>query len=197
MPSAAAGQYKQLLGRSLVFRKQAARLSKTSSNRQILLHASLATSVAAWDQYVRLICSEVLAAIYRPGDSGYQSLHTRMLLQLDNRLLKFNTPNFENSRNLLLESTGFDPYPHWTWPKRGWPVVAVQDRLNEILKVRHSFAHGSTMPKYLWNTDPLGNVALSGPTIIGVSGLLSNLVNATDKGFKIHLVTTFGVKTGW
>ncbi len=197
MSSAAAGSYRQLFLRSIVFRQHAARLRGKSDTRQLLLHASLATSVAAWDQYVRLICMEALSKVNRSADVGYQTLHLRALAQLDIRLSKFNTPNFDNSRNLILETIGFDTYNYWSWSKRAWPVVAVRNRLNEILKVRHSFAHGSQIPKYSWNTDSMGNVLLSSKCIRETSAFLNHLAKSTDRELRKYIEMTFDVRRVW
>ena len=57
----------------------------------------------------------------------------------------------------------------------------------DILKVRHSFAHGFGMPSFGWNTN--GSTARLTNRIVQreVVALFNNLVKRTDRGLKHHL----------
>lgn len=67
-------------------------------------------------------------------------LHRAMVL---NKIGAYNTPNAENTRELL-QLVGVDVQPYWTW-QHGRQILTFQDvttRLNSWLRVRHALAHG-------------------------------------------------------
>jgi hypothetical protein len=66
----------------------------------------------------------------------------------------------------------------------------VRNRLNETLRVRHSFAHGFGMPAYDWTQVPSGRVRLTSKALQDVKAFFKNLVNATDRGMKLHTVAS-------
>ncbi len=109
----------------------------------------------------------------------------------------FNTPNFENARNLIIHCTGFDPYNWWSWPTRGLPVIWVTERLGQILKVRHAFAHGFDVPPYPWTQSTTGSVRLTSNAVDDVEALLRNLVRRTDQGMRAHAFGTYGTALNW
>jgi hypothetical protein len=60
-----------------------------------------------------------------------------------NRVKNYNTPNAENTRELL-QLVGVDVKPYWSW-ECGRQLLTFQDvttRLNGWLRVRHALAHG-------------------------------------------------------
>jgi hypothetical protein len=132
--------------------------SNASSNRlispdgkQIIYHAALAVNVAAWDAYINNIIKDFYNATSNPSDHRFNALHMNIKALSIKALDKFNTPNWENTRNIFTQYTGYDPYSDWIWPSKNMAPIHVQERLNQILKVRHSFAHGFAMPSYDWN----------------------------------------------
>jgi hypothetical protein len=160
-------------------------------------HATLASLVASWDAYLKELVRNFFAETADPSNPGFHATHeiARRASELHSR--RFNTPNWENARDFLLASTGFDPLNYWIWPARGMNSILVRERLNEILKVRHSFAHGSTIPSYAWIRTPKGNVRLNTTALQGVEAFFNNLVRRTDDGMKLHIVQTYGRRVQW
>ncbi|WP_370638374.1 HEPN domain-containing protein [Aurantimonas sp. VKM B-3413] len=118
--------------------------------RQVFYHASISMDVAAWDSYINSVVTEFNSRIGGISNPSLLRYRANIQLTITKRLDKFNTPNFDNTRTLVVECTGFDPVSSWAWPARNMIWQAVQIRLNEILRIRHSFAHGFSLPNYSW-----------------------------------------------
>ena len=79
----------------------------------------------------------------------------------------------------------------------GMSSLQVRDRLNEILQVRHSFAHGFNIPAYNWTQSPNGRVRLTSEAIQETEAFFKNLVNVTNSGMKAHINLTYGLSSIW
>ncbi len=130
----------------------------------------------------------------------YSSVHNIARENSEKLLTRFNTPNASNSRNLLLQCTGYDPINDWLWHRRHTLYLNAQqtrERLNEILNVRHRFAHGFPMPAYSWTQDHRGNLRLTKTSIRDVEFFFNNLVRITDRGVKDHIHLTYAISAIW
>ncbi|MEC5145792.1 HEPN domain-containing protein [Chitinophaga sp. 212800010-3] len=165
--------------------------------KQVYLHSYLTGIVAAWDTYVKAITKEYLALISLPTDVRYMAVYNLLVGYTSTSIEKLNTPNADNVRNFLISTTGYDPISDWIWKARSLNGHQTRERLNEILKVRHSFAHGFSMPSYTWNQSKAGKTRLTTKAVDDATTLLSFLVQACDKGLKITLSTTHGIRVTW
>ena len=138
-------------------------------------HASLAVYVSAWDAYINNIVNEFFDQTSNPLDQKYNSLHVLAKNHAHGKLSKFNTPNWDNSRNLLLQCTGFDPMSNWIWKRRGKNRQESIEFLNQILKIRHSFAHGFPMKSFGWNESSSGETRLTKKNIEDIEAFFSHL----------------------
>lgn len=200
MPSGALNNYMNGLSNSQLIRKkiQVGAANLIFSEKQVFYHAALASNVAAWDSYVNNIVREFYNFILSSSiNSDYRTLHSISVNQAENLLRKFNTPNAENTRNLLLQCTGYDPIADWVWARRGMSGLDTRTRLNEILKVRHSFAHGFSMPSYTWNSSNAGTVRLTSSIIKFIEDFFKFLVFSTENGVKREIESHFSVVTNW
>lgn len=198
MPSPAAIKYFNYLQKAKILRDLAndRRVRSTSPRIEICRHASLATQVAAWDAYVNNLVRNFFEVTADPLTTKFNALHQMARSISEQALKKFNTPNYENTRILLIQSTGYDPINEWNWP--GYNNLQVQERLNQILKVRHSFAHGFALPAYAW-TQPVatGTVELTDQALAENEDFFEQLVTKTDNGMKQHIMTTYSVNLTW
>lgn len=116
------------------------------------LHAALAAIVSAWEAYIEAIVIESLDVIARGAAQGELALVNLLRGEAQRAIQKFNTPNAENCRDIVLRFTGFDAFPVMSSRRLGLTSHQARERLNQILKVRHSFAHGHEMPDFPWTT---------------------------------------------
>lgn len=200
MPSnASAAFYDSLrLGRTLRETAGDQRLRPISERkRNDLLHASLAAYVADWDSYINNVVREFVAAVSNVLSPEYAAAHAILAGFVEKSLKKFNTPNWENSRNLLVECTGYDPISDWRWPRANMRALDVQVYLNEVLKVRHSFAHGLSIPRYSWTTTAGGRNQLNSASLLRVEKFLAHIVKMTDIGLSRHGMQTYPSRPIW
>ena len=166
-------------------------------NAQVFMHAGLAALVAGWETYLNELARAFFAAIANPLDSRFHTIHEVARATLDRAAEHFHTPNWENSRMFLVNTTGYDPISDWQWPAGRLGVKGVQDRLNQILKVRHSFAHGFEIPSYPWTQGASGIVRLTLGEVRYCETFFRNLVKRTDSGMAAYLQLRYGQNASW
>lgn len=77
------------------------------------------------------------------------------------------------------------------------PVAQVKEKLDQILQVRHSFAHGFPLPAYSWTTSANGKVRLTTTAVRDVQLFFANMVRRTDKGLAHHVAIAYGKNPPW
>lgn len=197
MQSPAALQFQAGLVKARVLRAAFSDRGKSAIHRQIGYHASLAASVAAWETYLTEIVRLFFLEVAAPHDIRFQSLHSIAREEAERKLARFHTPNWENARDLLIMCTGYDPLNDWTWLPANLGAQQVRELLNEILRVRHSFAHGFPMPSYRWNRSSTGQVRLDVQGLRRVESLFSHLVQQSDRGFQAMIAVQYGRRVTW
>jgi hypothetical protein len=158
-------------------------------DRALFFHASLAAHVAFWEAYVKKSILEYYDKTSNPLDSKFHKVHMLSKGYAEEKLKKFNTPNSDNVRVLLINSTGFDPWSSWNIKvgRTHYPSLQSRSFLDEVLKVRHSFSHGFPMPKYAWNVDGSGRPRINKDVIRKISGFYFGLVKSTDAAFENYI----------
>jgi hypothetical protein len=196
MPSPAAKRFTAARSRATILHSAAGDPRLRPQNlgeREALCHAHLAAMAAAWNAYIVNVARDYGPATAAPMDIRYSANHSLMTSLLDRALKKFNTPNSENTREILTLYTGYDPINDWTWPERGFSGVQVRERLNEIFKVRHSFAHGFPIPALPWTQSAHGSVVLTKTASRMAEAFFANLVRRTDDGLRGHMRRVHGI----
>lgn len=196
MPSPAANKFKQLSDRSiLILRANRAPLSRDEF--QAIYGAAFVAQVAAWNAYVVTLVDCFFLTVSNPNDPPFQALHGIAHGASKTHTNRFNTPNSEKTREMLVLCTGYDPWPDWNFPARSMNSMAVQARLNEIMKVRHSLAHGFPTPGFNWMQAPSGVTRFTLETVKWTRGFFDHLVRSTDRGLAAHLKSVFNINLEW
>ncbi|MEQ6435758.1 hypothetical protein V8Z74_12055 [Comamonas sp. w2-DMI] len=173
---------------------------EVSSAKQVFLHAALAYQTATWDVYVKSIVSEYYMVISNPGNQAFLAMHSIAKSRMEKAQEKLNTPNSENSRNFLMEYTGYDPWGDWLGAGRVYgytSILQIKNHLNEIFRLRHSFAHGFTMPTFHWNQSPNGTAQLNVEILRKTGIFFQKLIQGTDAGISQHIAVQHGIGKPW
>jgi len=197
MPSTAALNAQKLIQASTELAETASdpRLRPIRRARvQIYYHAAL---VAAWDSYIKALVREFFQILINVRDQKFSEMHEIAFSMTERLLKKFNTPNWENTRNVLILTTGYDPQTDWQWPARRMNGQQVHLFLNEVLRVRHSFAHGFSIPGYSWTQSATGRIRLTKRSLADVTALFKHLIKVTDKGMKEHIRAKYQIRMNW
>ena len=200
MSSPAALKYMTSANRIQTLRKTATdkRLRPMSHDEiQVYYHAALTAYVAAWNAYTNNLVREFYNLISDPSNQIFDAVYSIAHQAAGNALRRFNTPNWENTRDILVQYTGYDPIGDWGGSQPNMNLEQVKQRLAEILNVRHSFAHGSDMRAYVWTQSPSGRVRLTSKAILETATFFKNLVKVTDSGMKVHIESVYGLANIW
>ena len=197
MPSPAAGKFRLLRDEADALRKMS-RLSRAPfALRQTLYRSSVVLLCAAWQAYIE----ELVNCFFdetSPFKVGTANPHHQLARGIAaGEVKRFKTPNSEITRNLLVLTTGYDPWPDWNWPSAGLNSIRMRSRVDEILKVRHSVAHGFSLPKYEWTISRAGNARLTAASLDKCVKCIAILVDKTDQGMSNHIQMTYRIRTGW
>lgn len=197
----------QALRRFAEARRKARRLSDLSTDIRLRpliyadteppLHASLAAYVSAWESFVESITLEFLDKQIVVSQAKASSFAKILRDEAARAVERFNTPNFSESRNLILRFTGFDAYPVMQSSRLRMTSAQAESRLNEVLKVRHSFAHGHSLPSFVWLTRYAHQSRLTKQAVRNVETLLGDLSVNVDKGLAGHAIATLGGPAVW
>ena len=192
MPSPAALKYTISANRIQTLRNAATdrRLRPMSRDEiQVYYHAALTAYVAAWNAYIKNLISNFYDVIADPSDPKFRAIYTIARQRAENALTRFNTPNAENTRNILVWHTGYDPINTLLWIQR--------EKLDNIVEVRHSFAHGFDMPSNTWIQSLSRGGQLTSKAIQETETFFKNLLNVTDRSMKEHIESTYGLASIW
>jgi hypothetical protein len=162
------------------------------------LHAALAMLVAAWEAYLERLVREAQKAVVDSTNTKLSASLSLLASLTEKEIKRFNTPNAENSRTLLFAYTGYDAINDWQWMTGGLNGIQARTRLDEILQIRHSFAHGFAIPTNIaWAKNRNHPGALNVTALRNVDRFLAHLVRETDQGMARHLSLLFGQPRPW
>jgi len=200
MASSAAAYYQLASERARLLVTLAGRVSKQSLvlvRTQSIFHAALALHVASWEAYIERVINEFFVATSNPSAIAFNTVHDLLSGRVEKDIKAFNTPNSGNARDLILRSTGYDPWPDWNWTVGTLSSLQARQALDDALLVRHSFAHGFSIPHQSWTIQVGGNIYLTKSELQRLDRFLKHLVTATDRGLSLHIAARFGGSRPW
>jgi hypothetical protein len=174
--------------------------NNASHGRVDFFHASWAAYIASWDAYLKSVCQEYITksnvslalGVHNQVVVAYQGVHKIASDLFSYRMDKFNTPNFENSREFIIACTGADLYSDWRWDTNNYTNIQVRDLLNESVRVRHSFAHGFPVRNIVHLAILDGTNSITYRKAVFVRSLVNHLSIVTDKTLDVKLNALFG-----
>ena len=195
------------MGRFYESRKRARRIASIATDRRLRpltyvdieppLHAALAAYVSAWEAYVESVILEFLDVLISTSNPTASAFAKTLRDEAERAIQRFNTPNFDESRNLIYRFTGFDPYSEMNSARLGLNSNQAQARLNEVLRVRHAFAHGKPVPNLAWLTRYSQQSRLSKKAIKDVEFLISDIAESIDAALRVYARSTFSSASVW
>jgi len=114
---------------------------------------------------------------------------------VDKMTSDLNTPNWEKTRELLINITGMDPYSSWIFQPKYNNQNDTKQFFDGVMAVRHAFAHGFAIPA--------GIYGLSTPGLLDVTYVSEALecikffAETSDSLLEYELTHRHGCMTGW
>lgn len=199
MDSASLTKFKGAILGSQVLGSFAGAASAISPNQQFtdqsLLRGAVALAVGCWEGYLEEVLKEFVSKTRVQAQRRAWTLIVQFEAVVQKLTADLNTPNWEKSRDLILNITGMDPYASWIWAPRFTNQTDTQAFMKGIMDVRHSFAHGYATPH--------GVPGLAAPGVLDVAYLadavacLTFLAETTDRLLEHELTHRHSCATGW
>ena len=190
MPSVASGGFSKARSMARLLIDAAVNSPKEAGavdrHRSTCLHAALAMLVAAWEAYLEHLVREAQQAVADSANTKLSAALALLSSLTEKEIKRFNTPNADKSRTLLFSHTGYDAINDWQWLVGGLNGIQARGRLDEILEIRHSFAHGYAIPTNIaWAKNRNRPGVLNVSSLRSVDRFLSHLVRETDRGLAV------------
>ena len=83
---------------------------------QSLLKGAVALAVGCWEGYLEEVLKEFVSRTRVQAQRRAWTLIVQFEAIVQKLTADLNTPNWEKSRELILNITGMDPYASWIWP---------------------------------------------------------------------------------
>jgi hypothetical protein len=162
---------------------------------QCLLRAAIAQAVGCWEGYIEGALKEFVSRTRVQAHRRAWVLIAQYESLVDKMTADFNTPSWEKSRDLILNVTGMDPFNSWIWPTRYINPNDTKDFFDGILKVRHSFAHGFSVPNDIQGVLVKGKLDVA--YVNDAIDCLDFFAKTTDSLLEHELKHRHGCTTGW
>lgn len=199
MPSKAYFQFQSKIISALVLQSFHGQSSTSSADQDLVneacLKASIAQAVGCWEGYLEAVVREFVSTIRVQSHRNSLSIFAQFEYIVDKKLSAFNTPNWEKTRELLIEIAGLDPFASWIWVPKFSNQNDTKSYIDGILTVRHAFAHGFDIPAGVPGLNT-GGVLDSGYASDAIN-CLKFFAETTDNLLEHELKHRHGCRAGW
>ena len=169
-----------------------------------LSRAGVVFSVASWQSYVTNVTIEAYNKIdlqIRSPENDVppwvSNIFNTNRASLEREILRFNTPNADKVREFFTNTLNFSPDRNWnikTKSNRKWKANDISAIINFWLKVRHSIAHGSSLPDDTRNGPGKNKkFSLTHQSLLDCRDFFDFLANITDDDITSHMKEKFSV----
>lgn len=179
-----------LLGRPTVLSEHGKEVWRTTKSRDKtapLYEASIVLSVASWEGYLEGVTTYSIQVIRKRLKPKGKRVLSLLQNRVENDIKRFNTPNSENARSLLIDSFDYDPWPDWKWSRGGLSSLQMRQRMNDYLLIRHTIAHGAQLPPVSFLLDSSGSPRLTYTVCSKAVSFFKAVITATDAGLASHI----------
>ncbi|MEY4977839.1 MAG: hypothetical protein RLZZ352_109 [Pseudomonadota bacterium] len=162
---------------------------------QTCLKAAIASAVGCWEGYLEAALREFVSRTRVLAHRRSWTLIAQFESIVDKLAADLNTPNWEKTRDLLITVSGMDPYASWVWLPKFSNPNDTKIFFDGILKVRHAFAHGFSVP--------LDVQGLAQPGLLDIAytqdviECITFFATRTDALLEHELMHRHGCTTGW
>ncbi len=113
---------------------------------QTLWKAAVAQAVGCWEGYIEAVLPEFVSKTRVNANRRAWTLIVQFESLVKKMTEDLNTPAYDKCRELITAITGMDPYPSWIWAPKFANQVDTKSFFKGVMDVRHSFAHGFSVP---------------------------------------------------
>lgn len=162
---------------------------------QMCLLATVAQAVGCWEGYIEAVVREFVSKTRIVAHRRSWPLIVQFEMLTDKLASDLNTPSWEKARDLFILITGADPHSAWTWTPKFTNSTDTKIFYDGVMKVRHSFAHGFSVPLDTPGLTAPGKLDLGYST--DVISCIEFFANSTDNLLERELQLRHGCPNGW
>lgn len=162
---------------------------------QTCMKAAIANSVGCWEGYVEAVLKEFVAKTRINANRRGWALITQFEVMVDKVTSELNTPSWEKVRELLISITGIDPYTSWIFRPTFSNQQDSKEFFDGVMKVRHAFAHGFSVPVDIKALVTKGKIDTS--YVTQAFDFIEFIASETDSLLEHELMTKHSCHTGW
>ena len=168
-------------------------VSNASPNQRFtdtcVLSAAVAHGVGCWEGYLEAVLREFVSKTRIQAHRRAWTLIVQFEALVDKAASELNTPSWDKCRDLILNITGMDVYPSWIWNAKFSNQTDTKAFFDGVLRVRHSFAHGFSIPNDIPGLILAGN--------LDKASCVEFFAQKTDLLLEYELTHRHGCSNGW
>lgn len=199
MASIALNKFNSMSIGASVLKGQAGSVSLATQDQvfidQTVRKAAIAFAVGCWEGYIEAAIREFVSKVRVQTNRKSWSLIAQFEVMVDKKASSLNTPNWEQTRNFLIEVTGMDPYSSWVWAPTFSNQIDTKSFFDGIMSVRHAFAHGFSIPAGI--VGPATPGMLDGGYVDDAIRCIEFFASKTDELLEYELMHRHGCLAGW